>query len=66
MTLLKVIDGDGMTTDEAAWAMMADAAEAALRLPGLSGPCAAHLDRAWKASRRAAGLPARQRRDADS
>ena len=54
--ILNVLDGESMSADDAAWASIADAAEAALTLPGLSPACALELERAWAACRRAAGL----------
>lgn len=59
--LMTIVHGDGMTAKEAAWAMLADTATEALKLPGLD-PCDRdELERAWAACRRAAGLPDRRR-----
>ncbi len=54
--ILAILDGEGMTADDAAWASIADAVEQALTLPDLSDACAADLRQAWAACRRAAGL----------
>ena len=55
--ILKSLDGGGMSADEAAWASIADAAEVALTLPGLSLASARDLLEVWIGSRIAAGLP---------
>lgn len=54
MVLLR---GDEMDADSAAWAEIADAADRALRLPGLSPLGLGQMERLAAASRRAAGLP---------
>ena len=41
---LGVVEGGGMSADDAAWAMVADAAGNALMLPGLSRASAAELE----------------------
>ena len=56
---LTALDGSGMSADDAAWASIADAAQRALTLPGLSAACAAKLARVMAAGDRAAGLPPR-------
>lgn len=56
---LVVIDGHGMSADDAAWALIADAAERGLSLPGLSSSCALKLERVMSAGDRAAGLQPR-------
>ncbi len=53
--LLAVLDGQGMSADDAAWASIADAAERALMLPGLSASCAAKLERVMAAGDSASG-----------
>lgn len=57
--ILTLHTGEGMTADEAAWSLIADAAERALILPGLSDAGAAAMIRVVNAARSAAGLPAR-------
>lgn len=57
---LTALAGEGMTADDAAWATLADAAERALTLPGLSASCATKLGRVMVAGDRAAGLPPRR------
>ncbi len=54
---LVALDGDGMTADQAAWAMVADAAELALRLPDLSRASRRDLSEVWTGARIAASLP---------
>jgi hypothetical protein len=54
---MRLLDGDGMSADDAAWSMVADAAAVALKLPGLSAACASRFERLHQASIRAAGLP---------
>jgi hypothetical protein len=56
LPLMRLLDGDGMSADDAAWSMVADAAAAALKLPGLSPACASRFERLHQASIRAAGL----------
>lgn len=57
--MLTVIAGDGLTANDAAWAVIVDVAERALMLPGVSAECASGLRRFQAASLRCAGLPAR-------
>ena len=38
---LEVLDGDGLSADDAAWALIADATDQALGLPALTAHCAA-------------------------
>lgn len=58
--LLGVIQGGSMSADDAAWATVADAAEQALTLPGLTEETTTELERVWRASCRCAGrLPSR-------
>jgi hypothetical protein len=57
--ILAAHESDAMSADDAAWALIADAAERALGLPGLSRDCSIDLQTAWAACRRAAGLPPR-------
>lgn len=64
--LLAVVDGDGMGADEAAWAMIADAAELALRLPGLSAEGACELERLLDAALRCARLRPQRRPQASA
>lgn len=59
--MLTVHEGAGMSADDAAWAMVADAAERALTLPGLSSDAASELRRLRAASLRCARLPSRRR-----
>lgn len=60
--LLKVLPGDGMSADDAAWATMAEAADRVLMLPGLSHASVRDLVELWSACRGAAGLPCEQHR----
>lgn len=55
--LLAVLNGEGMSADDAAWAMIADAAAAALTLPGLTHQCHLDLHEMVEACSLAAGLP---------
>lgn len=55
--MLTVIDGDRMSADEAAWAMLAGAAERALVLPGLSRETTREMAEIVQSSRRCARLP---------
>jgi len=55
-TTLTALDGDSMSADDAAWAMVADAAERALTLPGLSREGSGRMLRLLDSSLRAAGL----------
>ena len=54
---LRVLHGDDMSADRAAWAMIAAAAEGALRLPGLSADGVREMRRVQVVSCDAAGLP---------
>lgn len=56
-SLLTVVNGDAMTADEAGWAMIADAADRALTLPGLSADGERLLREMAASCRHAAGLP---------
>jgi len=47
----------GMRPDDAAWASIADAAEKALMLPGLSSASSRELEELRRAALRCAGLP---------
>lgn len=47
-----------MTPDEAAWALMAGAAQRALTLPGLTAACTGDLEEMVTSCLRAAGQPA--------
>jgi hypothetical protein len=55
--MLAVLDGEGMNADDAAWALIADAAQVAIRLPGLSACATDEMAQLRAASLRAAGLP---------
>jgi hypothetical protein len=55
--LMTVLEGQGLSADDAAWSMVADAAEVGLTLPDLSPASRADLTDLWVACRRAAGLP---------
>lgn len=57
MPALELVRGDGMSADDAAWAMVADAAERALTLPDLSPEGALRMTSLRSASLRAARLP---------
>lgn len=54
--VLRLHVGDEMSADEAGWSMVADAAAAALKLPGLSPASRGDLFEVWAGSRMAAGL----------
>jgi hypothetical protein len=54
---LSVLHGESMSADDAAWMMVADEADAALKLPGLSSACAGRLVRLRSAALRAGGQP---------
>lgn len=54
---LRVVRGDAMTADRAAWAMVAETGERALMLPGLSANGRDEMWRMVVAARRVAGLP---------
>lgn len=56
---LQVLEGDGMSADDAAWASIADAAGAALKLPGLSPASRSDLREVQAGACLAAGLPSR-------
>lgn len=64
--LMTVLEGGGMTADEAAWAGIADAAAGGLTLPGLSDEASVELARLESAALRCAGLPPRQSQRATS
>lgn len=58
VAVLTVIDGQQMSAERAAWSMIADAAESALKLPGLPRVCTDELrDLQAAALRCCAGLP---------
>ena len=55
--ILNVIPGDGMSADDAAWTAVAEAADAALRFPGLSSASALELTELHRAALRCARQP---------
>lgn len=55
--ILVAHEGQNMAADDAAWALVADAAGVALTLPGLSRLSRRDLHDLWTACRGAAGLP---------
>ena len=64
--LVTVIEGGGMDADEAAWALVAEAASEALKLPDLSESASSELTRLECAALRCAGLPPRRSQQATS
>jgi hypothetical protein len=52
---INVIQGHGLSADDAAWASIVEAAAAGLRLPDLSADCASRLERLKLAAARASG-----------
>lgn len=54
MTTLTVLDGQGLSADDAAWTSVAEAVERALTTPGLSRASASELERLHAASLRCA------------
>ncbi len=59
--IMVVLRGDSMSADEAAWASVADAAEKALTLPGLTPASRSDLLEVRAGARIAAGLPSELR-----
>lgn len=57
MPALTLLRGESMSADDAAWAAIADAADQALMLPGLSPEGALRMKRLRSSSLRAARLP---------
>jgi hypothetical protein len=57
MSKLRIIDGDGMSADDLAWSIIADAAELAIMLRGLSPASRQDLHEVLDGARLAAGLP---------
>jgi len=54
MTALTVLDGQGLSADDAAWTTVADGVERALATPGLSTASASELQALLAASKRCA------------
>lgn len=55
--IMVVLKGDAMSADDAAWALIADAAAIALKLPGLTPDGRRLILEAFQSCRLAAGLP---------
>jgi len=64
--IMVILDGGEMDADAAAWSMIADAAAAALTLPGLSPAGSRLLREAADSCRFAAGLPPRRSQPASA
>jgi hypothetical protein len=62
MSKLRIIDGDGMSADDAAWLSIAEEAERVVMRPGLSQVGVCEMELLREACLRAAGLPPSQRR----